>query len=105
MLLRLRSRLGGRRAKLATFAATWIWLLIGCGGVGLCDRIDGVVASLNTKSRGCANGSAAVAQAIFGKSACLAGLTRCTDNDQRALSAQMGWLLNAPSSVAGQKPQ
>ncbi len=105
MLLRPRSRVGGRRAKLAMFAATWVWLLIGCGGVGLCDRIDGVVASLNMKAQGCANVNAAVAQSVFGKSACRAGLSRCSDNDQRALSAQLDCLLNAPTCVAGQEPQ
>lgn len=95
----------GRRAKLAIFAGTWIWLLISCGGNGLCDRVDGVVASLNTKAQACANVSAAVAQSMFGKSACLAGLSRCSESDQRALSAQMDCLVNAPSCVAGQEAQ
>jgi hypothetical protein len=98
-------RVGRCRAKLAMFAGTWIWLFISCGGSSLCDRVDGVVASLNTKAQVCPNVSAAAAQFMFSKSACLAGLSRCSEKDQRTLSTQMDCLVNAPSCVAGQEAQ
>gem|GEM_PF-1218651 len=90
----------------AAFLSTGLAALgVGCGGSGLCDRVNGVAANVATKAQGCAAVGSAVSHAMFTQSACLVALSRCSETDQRALNAQVDCLLKLPACTPGQEAQ
>ena len=69
----------------------------------MCDQVNGVIASLAAKAQGCTTVGSAVSQATFTQSTCLVALSRCSEKDQRALSAQVDCLLQVPACTSGQE--
>src|SRR5713101_5187701 len=74
-----------------------------CGGASVCDRADAVSSRFSAKVGTCVGASQWLRQATFTSSACQNALSRCSDNDQRSLGAQLDCLDSLPACVPGQE--
>ena len=93
------------RQKLACSALRLTLLVAAChcGGASVCDRADAVSNRFSTKLGACAGASQWLRQSTFTSSACNRALSRCSDNDQRSLAAQLDCLDSLPACVPGQE--